>query len=64
MTVRIDNYTLKDAAVRLGVSPHTLRFWAVYCRKISYLRLGRKILFSPADLDTFEQQNLVKRRHD
>jgi excisionase family DNA binding protein len=48
------NQPLKVAARRLDVSPHTLRAWAIYQRRLPYLRLGRRILFRPCDLDQFE----------
>ena len=48
------NQSLKVAARRLGVSPHTLRAWAIYQRRLPHLRLGRRILFRLADLEEFE----------
>ena len=52
---REPNVSLIAAARRLGVSPHTLRTWAVYRRWIPFLRLGRCIRFTSADLEAFEQ---------
>jgi excisionase family DNA binding protein len=54
------NLSLDFAARRLGVSPHTLRAWAVYQRRLPFLRLGRRILFRPTDLQAFERQSLVE----
>jgi excisionase family DNA binding protein len=56
---REPNVSLVAAARRLGVSPHTLRTWSVYRRRIPFLRLGRRLLFRPRDLEHFEQANLV-----
>ncbi len=58
------NLSLKEAAERLGISPLTLRVWAVYQHRIAYLRLGRRILFRPADLEEFEQHCCVPARED
>jgi carbon storage regulator CsrA len=38
------------AANRLGISKGTLYRW-VYMRRIPYIKLGRRLLFSPEDLD-------------
>jgi excisionase family DNA binding protein len=54
------NLSLHEAATRLGVSPHTLRAWAVYQHRIAHVRLGRRILFRPMDVESFEQQNRVE----
>lgn len=62
MTAHARNYALKEAAERLGVSHHTLRAWAIYRGLVPYVRLGRKILFKPADLEAFEQKNRVEAR--
>jgi excisionase family DNA binding protein len=59
---RPDNLDLEVAAKRLGVSKYTLRNWALYQRRVSYIRLGRRILFAPADLETFEQAGRVPAR--
>jgi excisionase family DNA binding protein len=53
------NLSLREAAARLGISPLTLRRMAVYAHKLPYLKVGRRILFRPHDLDTFEQSCLV-----
>ena len=54
------NKNLSDAAIRLGVSPHTLRLLAVYQHRLPFLRMGRRILFRPADLEAFERQSLIE----
>jgi DNA-binding transcriptional MerR regulator len=56
------NLPLKPAAERLGISPHTLRFWAVYRGLVPYVRLGRRIVFRPEDLDEFERRHRVEAR--
>ena len=56
------NQSLREAAERLGVSPFTLRNWAKYQRRVSYLRLGRRIVFRPADLEAFEKASRVAAR--
>ena len=44
------NLSLTAAARRLGVSPHTLRAWARYQRRLPYFRLGRRLLLIPETL--------------
>ena len=56
------NLGLSEAAERLGVSPHTLRAWAVYQHRLPFLRLGRRVLFRLGDLEAFERQNRVEAR--
>jgi excisionase family DNA binding protein len=50
LTNQAGNLSLAEAALRLGVSRHTLRNWAKYQRRLPYLRLGRRLLFAVADL--------------
>ncbi len=61
-TQRQSNLSLKAASQRLGVSPHTLRSWAVYKRRLPFLRLGRRLLFAPRDLEAFEARCRVEAR--
>jgi excisionase family DNA binding protein len=56
------NLSLEAAALRLGVSPYTLRSWAVYQRRLPFIRLGRRVLFAPADLAAFEAAGRVEAR--
>ena len=56
------NLGLLEAAARLGISPYTLRAWAKYGGRISYIKAGRRLLFRPADLEEFERRNLVEAR--
>jgi excisionase family DNA binding protein len=58
------NLTLKDAARRLGVSPHTLRSWAVYQHRLPFFRVGRRLLFAPADLEAFLALHRVAAREE
>lgn len=58
------NLSLRAAARRLGVSPHTLRAWAVYQRRLPHLRLGRRILFRLADLEEFEARCRIPAREE
>jgi excisionase family DNA binding protein len=58
------NLSLREAAERLGVSPLTLRHWAKYQRRVSYLRLGRRIVFRVSDLEAFEKASRVAARED
>lgn len=53
---------LVSAARRLGVSPHTLRTWALYQRRIAFHRLGRRLIFAPKDLDAFMERCRVEAR--
>jgi excisionase family DNA binding protein len=56
----VGNLSLEEAARRLGVSPHTLRAWAVYQHRLTFVRLGRRIVFRPGDLSAFEAKSLVQ----
>jgi excisionase family DNA binding protein len=53
------NLDIIQAARRLNVSPSTLRLWALVQHKVSYLRLGRRILFTREDLAEFEARGRV-----
>jgi excisionase family DNA binding protein len=56
------NLGLVEAAARLGVSPYTLRRWSVYDHKLSYLKVGRRILFPVSSLVKFEGECRVPAR--
>ena len=56
------NLSIVEAAARLGVSPYTLRSWAKYRGRISYIKAGRRLLFRRADLEEFERRNLIEAR--
>lgn len=44
----------REAADRLGVSPRTLQDWRRRSYGPTYLKLGRRVAYHPADLDAFE----------
>jgi excisionase family DNA binding protein len=46
--------SLLEAGPLLGVSPYTLRAW-VREGRIPYIRVGRRIVFDPRDLEAFVQ---------
>jgi excisionase family DNA binding protein len=50
---------LQAAGKLLGISPHTLRSWARRGLVIP-ARLGRRVLFDPADLEAFVEANKVR----
>lgn len=50
-----------DAAQRLGISRHTLNCW-VSKRKVPFVKLGRRTLFNPADLDRMIKAATVEPR--
>jgi excisionase family DNA binding protein len=47
-----------EAASALGVSPYTVRAW-VRGRRLTFHRLGRRIVFSSADLQKFIRAHRV-----
>src|SRR5262249_55751664 len=51
------NLGLIEAAARLGASPCALRRWAVYERRIPFVRLGRRIVFPVESLDAYVKAN-------
>ena len=52
---------LNPSAKILGVSPHTLRLYARQ-RRIAHVRIGRRLLFMPEDLQEFLRQHRVEAR--
>jgi len=58
----VDNLlSVTDAAQRLGISRHTLNCW-VSKRKVPFVKLGRRTLFNPADLDRMIKAATVEPR--
>jgi excisionase family DNA binding protein len=51
-----------EAAVMLGISKWTLESWKAK-RKIPFVRMGKRTLFSVSDLETFIEQNKVPTRN-
>jgi hypothetical protein len=47
-----------EAAERLRVSPGTLANWRVSGTGPRFLKYGRRVVYSEAELDAFEQANL------
>ena len=53
--------SVSEAAIRLGISRHTLNGW-VSKRKVPFVKLGRRTLFNPADLDRMIKAATVEPR--
>ena len=51
--------TVAEAAKRLGFSQQTLRNW-ISQRRISYVKIGRRTLFNPKDLDNLIQSCTIE----
>jgi excisionase family DNA binding protein len=51
--------SLPEGARRLGVSRHTVRAW-IRQRRLPFVRLGRRVLLDPADVERFINVNRVK----
>jgi transposase-like protein len=54
------NLSLQAAARIVGVSPHTLRTWSVYQHRLGFYRMGRRLIFAPADLEAFLARHRVR----
>ena len=52
-------WDVERAATELGVSPHTLRAW-LRQRRLPYLKLGRRVLLDPQDVQRFLMANRVE----
>jgi len=59
-TTREDRRLLneKDAAPRLGVSVRTLQAWRIRGNGPKFVKLNRKVLYRPEDLDGFVEAGL------
>ncbi len=53
--------SLKEGAMELKLSIHTLRSW-VYQKRIPFVRLGRRVLLRRQDLETLVSKNVVEAR--
>lgn len=51
--------SLPEAASRLGVSRHTMRAW-IRQRRLPFVRLGRRVLLHPRDVENFIEANRVE----
>ena len=58
---RQGNLSIRGAAVLVGVSPHTLRSW-LRQRRLAHIRLGRRVVIDPKDLDAFIKKNRIEAR--
>jgi excisionase family DNA binding protein len=57
------NWSIAQAAARIGVSRHTLRSW-LRLRRLPYIRAGRRILLAPEDVESFLQSHRVEARDE
>jgi excisionase family DNA binding protein len=55
------NISIREAAAIVGVSSYTLRTW-LRQRRLAHLRVGRRIVIAPHDLDKFLQAARVEAR--
>lgn len=55
--------SIPAAADRLGVSLYTVRAW-IRSRRLPYLKLGRRVLVDPRDLEALLRAARVPSRHD
>jgi excisionase family DNA binding protein len=52
--------SIKEAADRTGLRPVTIRLWAA-SRKLSCVKLGRRVLISDRELERLISENTVPR---
>lgn len=50
---------IDGAAQRLNISPHTVRSMVIN-RKITFVKVGARVLFRPQDLENFITSHLVQ----
>lgn len=50
--------SLKEASQYLAISIHTLRKW-LRQRRLSFIKLGRRVLFTKGELENFINHNIV-----
>ena len=53
--------SIREAAIRLGISPFTLRTW-LRQRKLPHYKLGRRVVLDPSDVETFFRKCRVEPR--
>jgi excisionase family DNA binding protein len=51
--------SIEEGAVKLGVSPLTLRAW-IRQRRLPSVRLGRRVLLDPQDVENFIDANRIE----
>jgi excisionase family DNA binding protein len=51
--------SVEEAATKLGISPLTMRAW-LRQRRLPFVRLGRRVLLHPEDIENFVDTNRVK----
>jgi excisionase family DNA binding protein len=56
-----DLLNISEGAKELNISVHTLRAW-IFQRRLSFVRLGRRILLRREDLEDFVNRNRVDAR--
>jgi excisionase family DNA binding protein len=49
-SVRNQQLTVREAAKRLGISPHTVRAW-ISTKKLGHVRLGRAVRVPQTEVD-------------
>ena len=54
---------LREAAKELRLSVHTLRSW-VFQKRLTHVRLGRRVLLRREDLETLINKGVVKAKGD
>lgn len=50
---------ISEVAEILRISPSTLREW-VFMRKIPFIKVGRRVVFDPKDIQEFIRKNRVE----
>ena len=55
------NLTVRQAALELNVSVHTIRAW-IYNRRIGYVRLGRSIRIPAVEIERLVERGTIPAR--
>ncbi|MFB0507440.1 MAG: helix-turn-helix domain-containing protein [Thermodesulfobacteriota bacterium] len=53
--------TVRESADLLRISPHTLRAW-IFGHKITFVRVGRRVLFRRGDLEKLVEEGVQPNR--
>jgi excisionase family DNA binding protein len=51
--------SIDEAAIKLGISPLTMRAW-IRQRRLPFVRLGRRVLLHPQDVENFVDANRIE----